>query len=156
MSGLREKLDEILRQGTQAARVELYHWELARGGPRAKLTVYIDTPAGVTLADCERTSRAIEALLDEQDPIAYPYVLEVSSPGLERRLWEERHYRQALGKRIKVVLRRPRGRRTVIIGTLTQVTGQGIEVSEGDDIHRIDFPDISRAQLVYEPEGEAI
>ncbi|RLE31560.1 ribosome maturation factor RimP [Candidatus Acetothermia bacterium] len=154
MNSLREKLDELLRQGTDKARVELYHWELTRGGPRAKLVVYIDTPQGVTLDDCERTSRAIEALLDVQDPIASPYVLEVSSPGIERRLWTPEHFRRAVGKRVKVVLKVPRGKKSVLIGRLQGAFEEGIELDAEGELHRIPFPEITRAQVVYEPERE--
>ena len=154
MNSLREKLDALLRQGTDKAQVELYHWELTRGGPRAKLLVYIDTPQGVTLEDCERASRAIEALLDSQDPIASSYVLEVSSPGIERQLWTPEHFRRAVGKRVKVVLKVPRGKKSVLIGRLHGVSQEEIELDAEGQLHRIPFLEITRAQLVYEPERE--
>jgi len=153
MSTLREKLDLLLRQGAQAARVELYHWELSRAGPRARLLVYIDSPTGVTLGDCERASRAIEALLDEHDPFAAPYVLEVSSPGVERRLWDEWHYQRSLGKRIRVTARSPQGKKAYE-GRLASVEkGKiAVELEEG----RIEIPlsQVARAQLVFEPKME--
>ncbi len=153
MSILREKLDLLLRQGAQAAQVELYHWELSRAGPRARLLVYIDSPTGVTLGDCERASRAIEALLDEHDPFAGPYVLEVSSPGVERRLWEEWHYQRALGKRVRVTARSAQGKRAYE-GRLASVGKEkiAVELEEG----RIEIPlsQVTRAQLVFEPKME--
>ena len=153
MSILREKLDLLLRQGAQAAQVELYHWELSRAGPRARLLVYIDSPTGVTSGDCERASRAIEALLDEHDPFAGPYVLEVSSPGVERRLWEEWHYQRALGKRVRVTARSAQGKRAYE-GRLASVGKEkiAVELEEG----RIEIPlsQVTRAQLVFEPKME--
>lgn len=153
MSILREKLDLLLRQGAQAAQVELYHWELSRAGPRARLLVYIDSPTGVTLGDCERASRAIEALLDEHDPFAGPYVLEVSSPGVERRLWDEWHYQRALGKRVRVTARSAQGKRAYE-GRLASVGKEkiAVELEEG----RIEIPlsQVTRAQLVFEPKME--
>lgn len=153
MSILRKKLDLLLRQGAQAAQVELYHWELSRAGPRARLLVYIDSPTGVTLGDCERASRAIEALLDEHDPFAGPYVLEVSSPGVERRLWEEWHYQRALGKRVRVTARSAQGKRAYE-GRLASVGKEkiAVELEEG----RIEIPlsQVTRAQLVFEPKME--
>ena len=153
MSILREKLDLLLRQGAQAAQVELYHWELSRAGPRARLLVYIDSPTGVTVGDCERASRAIEALLDEHDPFSGSYVLEVSSPGVERRLWEEWHYQRALGKRVRVIARSPQGKK-VYEGRLASV-GEGkiaVELEEG----RIEIPlsQVTRGQLLFEPKME--
>lgn len=154
MNSLREKLDAIIRQGTEAAQVELYHWEISRGGARTKLVVYIDTPTGVTLKDCERASRAIEALLDAQDPLAGPYVLEVSSPGIERRLWERSHYERAKGKRVKVMLRVPKAGRNVLTGRLISVSDQGITLEVDGHLAAVGFPEITRAQVVYEPGWE--
>jgi ribosome maturation factor RimP len=154
MSNLRDKIEPLVRRGLEAAGVELYHWELGRAGPRTRLVVYIDRPQGVSLADCERASRAIEALLEQEDPLAGPYLLEVSSPGVERRLWQPRHYRQAVGKRVRVVLREPVAGRNVHEGTLTEASEEGItlEVSSGPVF--IPFSRINRAQLVYQPQLE--
>jgi len=154
MSSLREKLDTILCQGTREAQVELYHWELSRAGPRARLLVYIDTPTGVTLKDCERTSRAIEALLEAQDPIASPYVLEVSSPGIERRLWERWHFERAVGKKVKLFLKPARGRKNVLVGKLAGVTQDKVLVEQQGERLEVDFSEITRAQVVYEPGTE--
>lgn len=154
MSSLRKKLDTILRQGAREAQVELYHWELSGAGPRARLLVYIDTPTGVTLKDCERTSRAIEALLEAQDPIATPYVLEVSSPGIERRLWERWHFERAVGKKVKLFLKPARGRKNVLVGKLAEVTQDKVIVDHQGQRLEVDFSEITRAQVVYEPGTE--
>lgn len=153
MSTLREKLDLLLRQGTKDAQVELYHWELSRAGPRARLLVYIDSPTGVTLGDCERASRAIEALLDEHDPFASPYVLEVSSPGVERRLWDEWHYQRALGKRVRVTVRSPQGNK-VYKGRLASVEKGKITVELEEWRVEIPLSQVTRAQLLFEPKME--
>jgi len=154
MRTLREKLDELLRQGTRDAQVELYHWELSRAGPRARLLVYIDRPQGVTLKDCERASRAIEALLDAEDPIPSSYVLEVSSPGVERGLWEKWHYERALGKRVRVVVKVARDGRHVYEGKLAEVRGEEITVELDKGRIEIPFPEIARAHVVFEPEAK--
>ncbi|HAF70928.1 MAG: Ribosome maturation factor RimP [Acetothermia bacterium 64_32] len=154
MSTLREKLDALLRQGARDARVELYHWELSRAGPRARLLVYIDSPTGVTLADCQRASRAIEALLDEHDPLAFPYVLEVSSPGVERRLWEEWHYRRALGKPIRVTSHSPQGKKVACQGRLVGVGEGKITVDCQEGRMEIPLSQVTRAQVVFEARTE--
>ena len=64
--------------------------------------IYIDKPEGVTLEDCSTVSRAIEAVIDADDFIPAPYVLEVSSPGLERPLFSIQDFEKFAGKKAKV------------------------------------------------------
>ena len=71
------------------------------------LTVVIDKEGGVTIDDCEKLHRAIDAPLDELDPIDVPYILNVSSPGIDRPLKTERDYRRNMGKKISVKLYTP-------------------------------------------------
>ncbi len=82
--------------------VELYWLEVQTLGPRWQVTVYIERPGGVTIDDCERVSRALEAPLDAL--IEHSYELEVSSPGMDRPLYTKRHYELAVGKPIEVRL----------------------------------------------------
>ena len=71
------------------------------------LTVVIDKEGGVTIDDCERLHRAIDGPLDELDPIDVAYILNVSSPGLDRPLTLERDYKRNLNKKISVKLYKP-------------------------------------------------
>ena len=82
------------------------------------LTVVIDKDGGVTIDDCERLHRAIDAPLDELDPIDVPYTLNVSSPGIDRPLKLERDYKRNLGKDICVKLYQPRDGKKEYTGTL--------------------------------------
>ncbi len=71
------------------------------------LRIYIDKPDGVDINDCENVSRAINAPLDELDPIDGAYCLEVCSPGIERELINDEHFNQFLNADIMVKMRRP-------------------------------------------------
>lgn len=71
------------------------------------LRVFIDSENGITIEDCEAVSRAIDAPLDEADPIEQSYCLEVSSPGIERELVREQHFYDFLGEDIMVRMIRP-------------------------------------------------
>lgn len=71
------------------------------------LTVVIDKEDGVSIDDCEKLHRAIDAPLDELDPIEESYILNVSSPGIDRPLKTERDYRRNLNKKIAVKLYKP-------------------------------------------------
>lgn len=146
----RERLEEIIRQGTQLARVELYHWELAQHGRELRLTVYIDRPGGVSVEDCARASQILSDLLDAADPIPFSYVLEVSSPGLERRLWEPWHYERAVGKKVHVRVRDME--HSSYEGRLVEVR-EGKAVLEGKG-GRVEIPlaQVTQAWVVYEGE----
>ncbi len=82
------------------------------------LTVVIDKDGGVTIDDCERLHRAIDAPLDELDPIAESYTLNVSSPGIDRPLKTERDYRRNLNRKISVKLYSPRDGKKTFSGVL--------------------------------------
>jgi ribosome maturation factor RimP len=147
MEQVKERLDTLVQQGAAQAQVEVYHWELHRLGRQARLAVQVDRPGGVTVDDCARASRAIGALLDRADPLSSSYLLEVSSPGVERSLWEPWHYAQAVGKLIQLRLRAGTRR-----GRLVAATGTTITVDLGDTTDEIPLSDIDRAHLVYEKE----
>lgn len=84
--------------------LELVDLEFVKEGVNWYLRVYIDKDGGVTIDDCERVSRALEARLDEEDPIAQAYILEVSSPGLDRPLKKEADFAKYRGEIIDVKL----------------------------------------------------
>ncbi len=82
------------------------------------LRVFIDKAGGVTLDDCEALSRALDAPLDQADPIPQSYCLEVCSPGLERELTRPLHFEQMLGRPVVVVLIRPQNGKKELSGVL--------------------------------------
>lgn len=86
------------------------------------LTVVIDKDGGVTIDDCEALHRAIDAPLDELDPIEGSYTLNVSSPGIDRPLKLPRDYKRNLDKKISVKLYVPRDGKKTYQGTLTSYT----------------------------------
>ncbi|MBC7318042.1 ribosome maturation factor RimP [Candidatus Bipolaricaulota bacterium] len=150
MQAQRERLAEIIRQGVALARVELYHWELARFGRELRLTVYIDRPGGVSVEDCARVSQILSDLLDAADPIPSAYVLEVSSPGLDRRLWEPWHYERVVGKKIHVKVRGME--RTSYEGRLLRAAQDKIEVEGKAGPVEIPLSQVTQAWVVYEGE----
>ncbi|HAZ27177.1 TPA: ribosome maturation factor RimP [Candidatus Acetothermia bacterium] len=143
-----EVLDSLLRQGAAQAHVEVYHWELHRWGRQARVAVQVDRPGGVTVDDCARASRVMAALLDQADPLTSSYLLEVSSPGVERVLWEPRHYAQAVGKLIQLKLSTAGARR----GRLVGATDTTITVDLEGTTVGIPLVEVERARVVYEKE----
>ncbi len=86
---------------------ELVDVEYLGAGGRRVLRIYMDRPGGVNLDDCARVSREISVLIDVKDLVPESYVLEVSSPGLNRRLKKEKDFVWAMGKKVKVRMKDP-------------------------------------------------
>jgi ribosome maturation factor RimP len=94
------RLEELIQPILRDHGLELVDLEW-REGPRGVLRLAVDKPGGVVVGDCERVSREIGDVLDVSGLIATGYDLEVSSPGLERRLRSDREFRWAVGKRVR-------------------------------------------------------
>lgn len=87
--------------------LKLWDVRFVKEGAEWYLRIFIDKDSGVTIDDCEAMSRAIDAPLDELDPIEQNYCLEVSSPGIERELLREEHFEAFLGANVMIKLIRP-------------------------------------------------
>ena len=121
-------------------------------GRQMLFRIYIDGPTGVTVDDCSKVSHQISAMLDVDDPFHVRYTLEVSSPGIDRPLFELGHYRKYIGKQIKLKLRLPIEGRRQYKGILQQVDGDDIclMVSDTEQSLKIAFSNIEKANLVGE------
>lgn len=86
---------------------DLWDVRFVKEGGNFYLRIFIDNKGGVTIEDCENISRALDAPLDELDPISQNYCLEVCSPGLERELIRDEHFKKFIGKGIFARLIRP-------------------------------------------------
>jgi ribosome maturation factor RimP len=131
--------------------MELILVEVKRGGRRSLVRIFIDQPGGVSLDDCERFSRRFSVLLDVEDWIPDSYVLEVSSPGLDRPLINEADFRRFADKKAKIRLRNGVEGQRNFRGRILGVTeGRlGLEVAPGREIE-IDLADIDKANLEIE------
>jgi len=87
--------------------VEIYDVEYVKEGADFYLRAYIDKPDGVNILDCENVSRALSDALDEADFIPDAYILEVSSPGLGRKLTKDRHLERSIGQDVEIKLYKP-------------------------------------------------
>lgn len=102
---LTDRIMELIAPSADRLGYELVDVEFVRRRESdSELIVYIDKDGGITLDDCESMSREIDPILDEADPIADPYVLIVSSPGLDRPLKTDRDYRKHAGEKVEVKL----------------------------------------------------
>jgi ribosome maturation factor RimP len=99
-----EKLFNLIEPIVKEKNFELYHLEYVKEFGENYLRVYIDSPEGITLDDCETVSRPISDLLDVEDPISEAYYLEVSSPGIDRILYNDNHLSIYNGSEVVVKL----------------------------------------------------
>lgn len=116
--------------------LELWDIRFVKEGVSWYLRIFIDKEGGVGIDDCENMSRAIDAPLDEADPIEQSYCLEVSSPGLERELTRDEHFEKLTGEKIKVRFIRPRENRRDYNGVLEGFDGKFItlRLEDGEGI----------------------
>ena len=101
-----------------------------------------------TLADCEHVSEHVGDLLDVEDPLPSGYVLEVSSPGLDRRLRTSEHFASAVGAEVRVELRQGLDGRRRFRGQLTAAGEQSIEIDVDGTKWQLPLADVNVARLV--------
>jgi ribosome maturation factor RimP len=112
------------------------------------IRVFIDKPEGVDLSDCEVVSKQLSALLDVEDPVPGHYVLEVSSPGLDRKLTKPEHFQRYVGHDVRIKLRTPVEGRRNFRGKLMAAGEERIEVEVDGLSYGLGVATIESARLV--------
>lgn len=148
MKQVATSLRDLLASAVHGMDYEFVGCELLRQGRRSLLRVYIDRPAGITVEDCSKVSRQISALLDVEDPIQGHYTLEVSSPGLDRPLFEIEHFVKYVGRKVKLRLLVPIENQRNMVGVLTGVEGMNIHLSLDGRMIEVPFSTIEKAKLI--------
>jgi len=143
-SGLRE----MLEPGIRALGFELVDVEYSSGHGHNVLRIYIDHPQGVTVDHCAAVSRQASAVLDVEDPIPESYVLEVSSPGLDRPLVKREDFERHAGEMVKVRMHQGVAGRRNFKGTLVGVQDDQVLVEVDHERFSLPMKDIERARLV--------
>jgi ribosome maturation factor RimP len=156
MDGNREaitaRVKEITEQTGASAGIEVVDVQLLGGGGTRVLRIFIDKPEGVTHADCEFISQNVGTILDVEDVIpGAHYTLEVSSPGVERKLTKPREFERFVGQKVKVVLREPVENQRTWIGALKSFA-EGIVTLEPAPGRSVQFPldQVEKANLKFE------
>jgi ribosome maturation factor RimP len=143
-----EELTRLLEPTIERLGYELADLEFKLAGRDSLVRVFIDKPEGVGLEDCETVSRQVSAVLDVEDPVPGHYVLEVSSPGLDRKLTKPAHYRRYVGDDIRVQLRFPIEGRRKFRGRLTAASEETIQIEADGQLHELPIANIDTARLV--------
>jgi len=146
------ELARLLEPTVESLGYELADLELRIGGKNGLVRVFIDRPEGVGLEDCEAVSRQVSALLDVEDPVPGHYVLEVSSPGLDRPLRGPDDYRRFAGRLAKVVVTEPVDNQKAFEGRLGGIEDNETVLLEARNgrLHKLPLRLIARGRLEVE------
>ncbi len=146
-----EKIRQIAERVVTSEGLSLVDVEVKGGRSNPLLRITIDKQEGVTHGDCQLVSEQMSAILDVEDPFPERYVLEVSSPGLDRELKKPGDYEHFLGRRARLILRQPVDEEKVYEGRLAGFAAGRVKLDLGDGaIKELDIANISRARLVVE------
>ena len=142
------ELAKLLEPTIERLGYELSDLEVKLGGKGGVVRLFIDNTDGINLDDCEKVSRAVSALLDVEDPLPGNYNLEVSSPGLDRKLTKPVHFERFMGEVVKVQMRFPIEGRRRFRGTLVSSDDENIVVDVDGEPHTLPMATIDTARLV--------
>lgn len=142
-------LEKIGRDAVEKTGFELVDVEFVKESGHWYLRYYIDKQGGITIDDCQLVSEDISRQLDVVDPLPYSYILEVSSPGIERPLKNERDFLKAVGSKVEVKTYEPIENKKIFSGVLREFS-EGTLVIEGEKVFKISRDSISSAKKKFE------
>jgi|TARA_B100000497_G_scaffold63917_1_gene72215 ribosome maturation factor RimP len=142
-------LSKLIEPVVQELGCELWGIEKLQQGRQVVLKIYIESAKGINVDDCARVSRQVSAILDVEDPIPGEYMLEVSSPGVERRLFKPEHFNVCKGEKVQITLRQAFDGRRKFKGLLCGLEDEEV-VIRVDDAQEIVLPmdSIERARVL--------
>jgi ribosome maturation factor RimP len=143
-----DELAKLLEPAVERLGYELSDLEVKLGGKNGVVRVFIDKADGIGLDDCEAVSRAVSALLDVEDPLPGHYNLEVSSPGMDRKLTKMAHFQRFTGETVKVQMRLPIEGRKRFRGRLLSTDDENIVIDVDGESHTLPLATIDTARLV--------
>ncbi len=144
------KIEEIAQRVTESEGMELVDVELKGSGNNQFLRISIDKPEGISHADCELISQQVGTILDVEDLVPGHYTLEVSSPGVERKLRKLRDYEKFQGKKVRISLREPVENQRHWEGVLGGLEDDLIRLESNGKTVRFRFDQIEKANLKFD------
>ena len=145
---MHEQLDQLINSTVVGLGFELWGYEYRPHSESALLRIFIEKEGGISIDNCTQVSRQIGAALDVDDLIPVAYILEVSSPGIDRVLFTPEQYRGYIGDQLKVRTRAPIEGRRNFRGSLEAVTDTHVSVLVDNETFEIPFDVVDRARLV--------
>ncbi len=148
MSRLEDKLTDMLEPGVEALGFELVGVEFVRAGKHSILRVFIDHENGITVDDCAEVSHQASAILDVEDPISTEYNLEISSPGMDRPLFKEKHYIASVGEIVQLRTRMPIDNRRNFKGKLLACENGNVSIEVDGQQFQLAVANIEKGNVV--------
>lgn len=146
-----QKAEAMLAPIVEANGFELVDVEYVKEAGNWYLRGYIDKPGGITVNDCETVSRAFSDKLDEDDFIEDSYIMEISSPGLDRPLKKEKDFARSIGKLVEIRTYRPIEKQKEFSGVLTAYDSSSVTIQEEEETERtFDKKDIALIRLAID------
>ena len=148
MAKFEQKLTDMLRPAVEETGKELLGVEFISAGNNSVLRLFIDHENGIDVDDCAEVSRQVGAILDVEDPISSEYNLEVSSPGVDRPLFELSHFQQVIGETINVKLSMPLNGRRKFKGLLAAIENDTLIIEVDGIDYELVINNVDKANLV--------
>ena len=149
MAKIEEKVEQLVKDPIEKLGYSLYDVEYVKEGPEYYLRIYIDKESGIDLNDCEKVSNEINEILDKADYIKEQYYLEVSSPGIERKLRKDKHLEQNISKNVEIKLfKKDNNGKKEYIGKLKAFNQEEIIIETDKEI-TIERKNIAQIKTVY-------
>ena len=145
-----QKAEALLSPIVESNGFELVDVEYVKEAGNWYLRGYIDKPGGITVNDCETVSRAFSDRLDEDDFIEDSYIMEISSPGLDRPLKKEKDFARSIGKLVEIRTYRPIEKQKEFCGELTAYDNNSVTIDEEGTPHTFDKKDIALVRLAID------
>ena len=144
------RTEELLKPIVDSLGLRIYDVEYVKEGSDYYLRAYIDKDGGVTIDDCEAVSRALNVKLDEEDYVKDAYILEVSSPGLGRKLIREIHFVQSMGEEIEIKTYKPIDNCKEFVGILKGYNNGDVTIETEDGDRTFVKDDIAGVRLTID------
>lgn len=148
MASTQDKLSDLIAPVVEALGCELWGLEYLTQGRHATLRIFIEKESGVGLEDCEKVSRQVSSVMDVEDPIASQYTLEVSSPGMDRLLFNLDHYKRSIGEKVSIKLSRKFEERKKLQGVIVGVEDDEVVLQVEDEEYLLPVELIERAHII--------
>ena len=145
-----QQTEALLEPIVEELGFELVDVEYVKEAGNWDLRGYIDKPGGITVNDCEAVSRAFSDKLDENDFIEDSYIMEISSPGLDRPLKKEKDFARSMGKLVEIRTYRPIEKQKEFCGILNAYDESSVTIDEDGQLRTFDKKDIALIRLAIE------
>ena len=141
-------IKEILTEDINSFGYDIWGIEFFGKHKNQTLRIYIDNKDGISIEDCEKVSKYVSKLLDVENDFSNKYLLEVSSPGLDRKFFSQDQYSSYLDNIIKVRYHNDLNKKISVKGVLLKVTTEGLVIESGNEDKQVPFSSIIQANLI--------